>query len=154
MDDVVFLSVYCRCRFDQKKNEWRGVGTFFCSRGRKHFKKLQVLFLPNLSSVCKSLIMKILVFPRVLKDGLKPFSSLQLEYLFYFRERQGMCVRPQQCADDTLVFWPADGRCYYRLTQGPCYPGALLDIGSDGLANCSVRSHHIDEIELLTFLLS
>ncbi|OWR44361.1 hypothetical protein KGM_202658 [Danaus plexippus plexippus] len=52
-------------------------------------------------------------------------------------ERQGMCVRPQQCADETLLYWPPDGRCYYRLTQGPCYPGLILDVGSNGLANCS-----------------
>lgn len=51
-----------------------------------------------------------------------------------------MCVRPQQCADETLLYWPADGRCYYRMTQGPCYPGALLDAGEDGLANCTVSS--------------
>lgn len=56
----------------------------------------------------------------------------------YSSERQGMCVRPQQCADETLLYWPPDGRCYYRLSQGPCYPGSLLDIGSDGLANCTV----------------
>lgn len=49
-----------------------------------------------------------------------------------------MCVRPQQCADETLLYWPPDGRCYYRLSQGPCYIGSLLDIGSDGLANCTV----------------
>ncbi|XP_053600050.1 uncharacterized protein LOC128669324 [Plodia interpunctella] len=52
-------------------------------------------------------------------------------------ERQGMCMRPQQCADETLLFWPADGRCYYRLSQGPCYSGSILDIGEDGLANCT-----------------
>nr|XP_026491229.1 uncharacterized protein LOC113397208 [Vanessa tameamea]XP_026491230.1 uncharacterized protein LOC113397208 [Vanessa tameamea]XP_026491231.1 uncharacterized protein LOC113397208 [Vanessa tameamea]XP_026491232.1 uncharacterized protein LOC113397208 [Vanessa tameamea]XP_026491233.1 uncharacterized protein LOC113397208 [Vanessa tameamea]XP_026491234.1 uncharacterized protein LOC113397208 [Vanessa tameamea] len=52
-------------------------------------------------------------------------------------ERQGMCVRPQQCADKTLLYWPPDGRCYYRLTQGPCYPGTILDLGDDGLANCT-----------------
>ncbi|KAM3968324.1 uncharacterized protein ACR2FA_007875 [Aphomia sociella] len=52
-------------------------------------------------------------------------------------ERQGMCVRPQQCADETLLYWPADGRCYYRLSQGPCYTGSILDLGDDGLANCT-----------------
>ncbi|XP_061706199.1 uncharacterized protein LOC133517071 [Cydia pomonella] len=55
-------------------------------------------------------------------------------------ERQGMCVRPQQCADETLLHWPADGRCYYRLSQGPCYPGSILDVGSDGVANCTCAS--------------
>ncbi|KPJ10526.1 hypothetical protein RR48_06320 [Papilio machaon] len=54
--------------------------------------------------------------------------------------RQGMCVRPQQCADSTLLYWPADGRCYHRLTQGPCYPGTILDLGTDGLANCTCES--------------
>ncbi|GBP48280.1 hypothetical protein EVAR_43000_1 [Eumeta japonica] len=55
-------------------------------------------------------------------------------------ERQGMCVRPQQCADETLLFWPADGRCHYRLTQGPCYPGTILELGTDGLANCTCNA--------------
>ncbi|XP_049865323.1 uncharacterized protein LOC126366286 [Pectinophora gossypiella] len=60
-------------------------------------------------------------------------------------ERQGMCVRPQQCADETLLYWPADGRCYYRLSQGPCYSGAILDVGNDGLAVCTCSTegpHH------------
>nr|XP_049696913.1 uncharacterized protein LOC110371023 isoform X2 [Helicoverpa armigera] len=52
-------------------------------------------------------------------------------------ERQGMCVRPQQCADETLIYWPATGKCYYRNTQGPCYPGSVLDAGEDGIANCT-----------------
>ncbi|CAH0717424.1 unnamed protein product, partial [Brenthis ino] len=52
-------------------------------------------------------------------------------------ERQGMCVRPQQCADETLLFWPPDGKCYFKLTQGPCYPGSILSVGDDGLANCT-----------------
>ncbi|VVC92270.1 unnamed protein product [Leptidea sinapis] len=54
-------------------------------------------------------------------------------------ERQGMCVRPQQCADETLLYWPPDGRCYYKLTQGPCYQGSILDVGNDGLANCTCK---------------
>ncbi|XP_050681564.1 uncharacterized protein LOC126976973 [Leptidea sinapis] len=50
-----------------------------------------------------------------------------------------MCVRPQQCADETLLYWPPDGRCYYKLTQGPCYQGSILDAGNDGLANCTCK---------------
>ncbi|XP_047519813.1 uncharacterized protein LOC125059432 [Pieris napi] len=52
-------------------------------------------------------------------------------------ERQGICVRPKQCADETLVYWPPDDHCYYRMTQGPCFLGSILQVGKDGLANCT-----------------
>ncbi|XP_045492520.1 uncharacterized protein LOC123691967 [Colias croceus] len=56
-------------------------------------------------------------------------------------ERQGICVRPKQCADETLLYWPSDDRCYYRMSQGPCFPGAILDVGKDGLANCTCEKN-------------
>ncbi|XP_011296245.2 uncharacterized protein LOC101892649 isoform X1 [Musca domestica] len=49
--------------------------------------------------------------------------------------RWGVCKTPKTCPENQL-FWPQDGKCYSRLTKGPCTRGKLLVSNEDGLAEC------------------
>ncbi|GAB0096278.1 uncharacterized protein DMENIID0001_117630 [Sergentomyia squamirostris] len=52
------------------------------------------------------------------------------------RGRWGVCRTPGECPDGE-IFWPPDGKCYGKLTRGPCPRGKLLlPAKTDGLAEC------------------
>uniref|UniRef100_A0A1B0CZN5 DUF4789 domain-containing protein n=1 Tax=Phlebotomus papatasi TaxID=29031 RepID=A0A1B0CZN5_PHLPP len=51
------------------------------------------------------------------------------------RGRWGACRTPGDCSDGE-IFWPADGKCYGKLTRGPCPRGKLLTAAKDNLAEC------------------
>lgn len=57
--------------------------------------------------------------------------------LFRTTNRWGVCKTPKTCPENQL-FWPQDGKCYSRLTKGPCTRGKLLVSNEDGLAECRV----------------
>lgn len=37
-----------------------------------------------------------------------------------------------------MLYWPKDGKCYTRLTKGPCTKGKLLVLNEEDLAECQV----------------
>ncbi|XP_043267613.1 multiple epidermal growth factor-like domains protein 10 isoform X2 [Venturia canescens] len=53
------------------------------------------------------------------------------------KRRWGVCRNVEECAAKGDVYWPRDGKCYAKLTRGPCVRGELLILGDDGLATCS-----------------
>lgn len=51
---------------------------------------------------------------------------------FHYRAKQlGVCTQLKACPNDSLVFWPKDGKCYKLLTKGPCPKAQLLIIDPD-----------------------
>ncbi|XP_046807570.1 uncharacterized protein LOC111685867 isoform X1 [Lucilia cuprina] len=53
--------------------------------------------------------------------------------------RWGVCKTPRSCPDD-MVFWPKDGKCYTKLTKGPCTKGKLIVLNDEGLAECQCQN--------------
>ncbi|XP_015594948.1 uncharacterized protein LOC107267565 isoform X2 [Cephus cinctus] len=53
------------------------------------------------------------------------------------KRRWGVCREPEPCSERGEVFWPQDGKCYPKLTRGPCPRGELLVMGDDDFAICS-----------------
>ncbi|XP_075161371.1 uncharacterized protein LOC142234172 isoform X1 [Haematobia irritans] len=54
--------------------------------------------------------------------------------------RWGMCKTPRTCPEN-MIFWPHDGKCYTRLTKGPCTKGKLLVLNDEGLGECKCEDH-------------
>jgi len=57
--------------------------------------------------------------------------------LFSTKPRWGVCRDPETCNEQGEIYWPRDGKCYPKLSRGPCPRGELLVVGEDGLATCS-----------------
>ncbi|XP_075234981.1 uncharacterized protein LOC142332422 [Lycorma delicatula] len=55
------------------------------------------------------------------------------------RQRWGVCLQIEKCANNEEVFWPNDGRCYTPYTRGPCPEGQLLSPMSNNLADCKCQ---------------
>ncbi|XP_066590893.1 uncharacterized protein [Prorops nasuta] len=53
------------------------------------------------------------------------------------KRRWGICREPEPCLEKGEIYWPRDGKCYAKLSRGPCPKGELLVMGEDGLATCS-----------------
>lgn len=56
---------------------------------------------------------------------------------FSMKARWGICRDPETCKEQGEIYWPRDGKCYPKLSRGPCPRGELLIVGEDGLATCS-----------------
>lgn len=54
-----------------------------------------------------------------------------------------MCRDPEECPEKDHLFHPRDGKCYKKLTRGPCPKGELVT-EEDGLAICSCSSELAD----------
>lgn len=69
---------------------------------------------------------------------LKKFKDIFLTiFLIRTSNRWGVCKTPRSCPDN-MLFWPKDGKCYTKLTKGPCTKGKLLVLNEDDLAECQV----------------
>ncbi|XP_011297071.1 uncharacterized protein [Fopius arisanus] len=51
--------------------------------------------------------------------------------------RWGVCRTPDPCRRSGQLFFPRDGKCYDKLTRGPCPSGELLTLDENNLAICS-----------------
>jgi len=51
---------------------------------------------------------------------------------------QRLSILEEKCLSDGQVFWPADGRCYSLLTNGPCNEGEWL-VSRDSRVTCQPR---------------
>lgn len=59
------------------------------------------------------------------------------------RRQWGICKQSKKCGKTNEVFWPKDGKCYDKLTRGPCPRGQLLTVGSsDKLAVCKCNDKY------------
>lgn len=67
-------------------------------------------------------------------------TVLWIPAVFPFRstkQRWGVCKEIARCENPNEIFWPQNGRCYEKLTRGPCTKGQLISASSNGLAGCS-----------------
>ncbi|KAK9737425.1 protein of unknown function (DUF4789) [Popillia japonica] len=48
------------------------------------------------------------------------------------KQHRGICRDIPKCENPNEIFWPQNGRCYERLTKGPCTKGQLITVSSDG----------------------
>jgi len=61
--------------------------------------------------------------------------------VFSSKRRWGVCRDPEPCDEKGEIYWPKDGKCYTKLSKGPCPRGELLVVGEDGLATCSCSTN-------------
>ncbi|CAH1174289.1 unnamed protein product [Phaedon cochleariae] len=47
------------------------------------------------------------------------------------KRQWGVCKQMKPCPEENTIFWPKDGKCYQRLTRGPCPKGQLLTVDSN-----------------------
>ncbi|KAI4463632.1 hypothetical protein MML48_4g00021332 [Holotrichia oblita] len=62
------------------------------------------------------------------------------------KQHRGICRDIPKCENPNEIFWPQNGRCYERLTKGPCTKGQLITASLDGLAVCACN-HKTDMID-------
>ncbi|XP_975550.1 uncharacterized protein LOC664451 [Tribolium castaneum] len=53
----------------------------------------------------------------------------------------GVCTQSRPCPGPNEIFWPRDGRCYHKLTKGPCPKGQLLTTDPDLIPQCRCNKH-------------
>lgn len=76
-------------------------------------------------------------------------TVLWIPTVFLLRSRKqhrGICRDIPKCENPNEIFWPQNGRCYERLTKGPCTKGQLITVSSDGSAVCACN-HKKDMID-------
>ncbi|XP_046487542.1 uncharacterized protein [Neodiprion pinetum] len=56
------------------------------------------------------------------------------------KPRWGVCQELESCPEQSEVYWPRDGKCYPKLSRGPCPRGELLVMGKNNLPECSCTS--------------
>lgn len=56
------------------------------------------------------------------------------------RREWGKCQMMESCSNINQLFWPKTGKCYERLTRGPCAKGQLLTMDSHGLSVCKCNN--------------
>lgn len=59
----------------------------------------------------------------------------------------GTCKPIPNCPSSNSIFWIKDGKCYQKLTKGPCPKGQLLTVGNDKIPVCTCNKQK----ELRTF---
>ncbi|XP_019869110.2 uncharacterized protein LOC109597784 [Aethina tumida] len=42
------------------------------------------------------------------------------------KRKWGVCKQLKTCSNPSEIYWPQDGKCYKKLTKGPCAKGQLL----------------------------
>ncbi|KAF7264723.1 hypothetical protein GWI33_022531 [Rhynchophorus ferrugineus] len=48
----------------------------------------------------------------------------------------GSCKEILSCPDSNSIYWMQDGKCYQKLTRGPCSKGQLLTVSQNRLSVC------------------
>lgn len=62
------------------------------------------------------------------------------KFFFRSKRRWGVCREPESCSERGKIFWPRTGKCYDKLTRGPCPMGQLLTLDNDNFAVCACSS--------------
>ncbi|XP_014476201.1 PREDICTED: uncharacterized protein LOC106745260 [Dinoponera quadriceps] len=57
------------------------------------------------------------------------------------KRRWGVCREPEPCGEQSEIYWLKDGKCYPKLSRGPCPRGELLVADEEGLATCSCSTN-------------
>lgn len=58
-------------------------------------------------------------------------------WIFRSNQQLGICKIIPKCANSHSIHWINDGKCYQKLTKGPCSKGQLLTVDENNIPLCT-----------------
>ncbi|XP_066150048.1 uncharacterized protein [Euwallacea fornicatus] len=52
-------------------------------------------------------------------------------------EQIGTCKEIPECSNTNAIYWVRSGKCFQKLTRGPCPKGQLLTVDDNGISTCA-----------------